>query len=272
VYRDGIRVLKGEIPVFVLHDVSSEWMERAARFLADNGYRTVDADEHFELARQRVVPERTIHLTFDDGWASLSQVAYPLLRRFGFRASSFIIPGLIGERDRIHPRPEGNGEPLCSWNEIAEMHRSGTIDFQSHTMFHRSAAHWPTVHPLRDDLPIPHGLPEMTLEEDLRAAREKIERRLSGKAVRHLAWVNFEGTAAAEIAARAAGYWSTYWGLNGRQQSSGAPLRIRRLPAHYLFRLPGVGRQPLRSLLAERCAEHGPAFIRKILASVLPSR
>ena len=145
--------LQNEIPVFTFHSVEPDSFEEKLAFLARNGYRTLSGEEfRAAIAGERDIPERSVLLTFDDGTATLWTVAFPLLRKYGFRAVSFIIPGCIPEqapetptfldykkkRATIHAllARERGDFPLCSWQEIQEMHRSEVIDFQSHTLHH----------------------------------------------------------------------------------------------------------------------------------------
>jgi hypothetical protein len=145
--------LQNEIPVFTFHSVEPVAFEEKLKFLSRNGYRTLTGDEfRAVIAGERDIRERSVLLTFDDGTATLWTVAYPLLRKYGFRAVSFIIPGCIPEqapetptyqdyeKNRVSPEAllarERSDFPLCSWQEIQEMHRSDVIDFQSHTLHH----------------------------------------------------------------------------------------------------------------------------------------
>jgi hypothetical protein len=145
--------LQNEIPVFTFHSVEPISFEAKLKFLARNGYRTLSGEEfRAAIAGECDIPERSVLLTFDDGVATLWTVAYPLLRKYGFRAISFIIPGCIPEQAPESPTysdyeknrvaadallaRECSDFPLCSWQEIREMHASGVIDFQSHTVYH----------------------------------------------------------------------------------------------------------------------------------------
>ena len=136
------KTLRDEIPVFTLHSVYSEKFKKQLQFLHNNSYQTLTADELYEcLIGSRAIPERAIVLTFDDGWKNLHSVAYPLLKKYEMHAICFLIPGLISSEDRDEEKfkmgKRGLGsEVLCSWEDIKEMHASGIIDFQSHSMYH----------------------------------------------------------------------------------------------------------------------------------------
>jgi peptidoglycan/xylan/chitin deacetylase (PgdA/CDA1 family) len=127
---------RGHVPVFVFHGLEPQSFGRKLQYLADNGYRTLSADEHLAvLDGSAQAPERAVVLTFDDGRASLADVGGPLLQRHGMRGIVFLVPGRTPERsDRP---PAGRAETaLLSWEEIAALSSSGVFDFQSHTLLH----------------------------------------------------------------------------------------------------------------------------------------
>ncbi len=153
VLSNSLRELGEEIPVFCFHSVEPEDFEAKLDYLKSNDYATLDGDALLKaLRRETPLPKRAVVLTFDDGTATLYSVAWPLLRKYGFQAISFLIPGCIPETAPKQPMYEdwaaGDVEksallerekgdfPLCSWQEIREMHASGVIDFQAHTMHH----------------------------------------------------------------------------------------------------------------------------------------
>lgn len=153
IFANGNASLGDEIPVFVFHSVEPRSFRAQLDFLRRNRYVTLDGDTFLAVLQGDIeLPERAVVLTFDDGTASLYSVAWPLLREYGFRAISFIIPGCIPETAPETPtldevaagkareadllQRERGDEPLCSWQEIAAMHASGVIDFQAHTMHH----------------------------------------------------------------------------------------------------------------------------------------
>src|SRR5204863_9128248 len=59
------------LPVFHFHDVTRDWLEPRLSYLAENGYRTVVADdiERYVVDGRSPGP-RAVALTFDDAWAS----------------------------------------------------------------------------------------------------------------------------------------------------------------------------------------------------------
>lgn len=154
--------LREEIPVFTFHSVEPAAFEAQLQYLKHNGYRTLSGAEfQSAMSGEIAIPPKSVVLTFDDGRASLWSVAFPLLRKYGFYAVSFIIPGLISEHAKLSKTYEDyvareasaedllarerSDEPLCSWEEIYAMHESGVIDFQAHTMYHHQVCVSPQV-------------------------------------------------------------------------------------------------------------------------------
>ncbi len=120
--------LGDQVPAFHFHDVTRESLEPQLRYLAENGYRTIDCDQIARLVVDGVQPEpQSVALTFDDAWASVWSVALPLLRQYAMRAIVFAIPGRIDD-DRH--------SPFVTWTQLRELHTSGVFDVQSHTRSH----------------------------------------------------------------------------------------------------------------------------------------
>ena len=114
-----------ELPVFHLHEVTRDWLEPRVRYLAENGYRTVACDEIARYVIAGVVPgPKTIALTFDDAWENTYDVAFPLLKQYGFRAVLYAIPARVGQAG------------FMTWAQLRELSESGVFDVQSHTLTH----------------------------------------------------------------------------------------------------------------------------------------
>ncbi len=79
-----------QLPVFHLHEATVEFLEPRLRHLAENGYKTLTADDVAAYVRVgAALPDRAVVLTFDDARASLWTVAAPLLRRYDLHAITF---------------------------------------------------------------------------------------------------------------------------------------------------------------------------------------
>lgn len=154
VYQMFPSQLNGEIPVITFHLALTDWFEEQCRHISENNYHTLSTEEFDHLIKDKnAKADKCIFITFDDGLKHVWTVAYPLLKKYGLRATCYLIPGCISETDhRVRPTLEdvweGNAseaevmgisknEPaLATWEEIKIMHESGVIDFQAHTMNH----------------------------------------------------------------------------------------------------------------------------------------
>ena len=138
-----------QLPVFHIHEVTPDTLEPRLHRLAEDGYRTVVADEIGHFVRTGRLPgPRSVALTFDDAWASLWTVAAPLLKRYSLRAITFAIPGRVPDAEAVRPTldsgaPAPGSEddsaiPFATWPELKALVASGIVDVQSHTLTHTS--------------------------------------------------------------------------------------------------------------------------------------
>ncbi|MBI4317747.1 MAG: polysaccharide deacetylase family protein [Chloroflexi bacterium] len=138
------------IPVLAYHRVSNEIMrssprlcvgtrkfENQMRFLHEHGFRSVSLPEVVEaIIGVRQLPERAVAITFDDGYRDTYTAALPILRKYGFGATVFLVTSLIGRTNEWDQRSLAvRPVPLLSQAEIREMARCGIV-FGSHSRTH----------------------------------------------------------------------------------------------------------------------------------------
>jgi peptidoglycan/xylan/chitin deacetylase (PgdA/CDA1 family) len=90
--------------------------------------------EHLDA--HRPFPERTVAVTFDDGFADNYATAFPVLAKHALPATIFLAAGYIGGDDLPVLRDRSGIKPM-TWAQVEEMARHG-IAFGAHTMTHRS--------------------------------------------------------------------------------------------------------------------------------------
>lgn len=147
------------IPVFHFHEASRAGLEPYFRHVAENGYRTIGADELEAWVLRGVSPgPYSVALTFDDAWSSLYTTVWPLLAKYGLRAITYVSPGRVPD-GAAPPRPLPAGgttapagadrDPMapmfCTWAELREVEASGRIDVQAHSMRHAQIPADPAV-------------------------------------------------------------------------------------------------------------------------------
>ncbi|MCX5808097.1 MAG: polysaccharide deacetylase family protein [Proteobacteria bacterium] len=130
--QDGFR--KISIPVLLYHDISFEMSDDYTitprlfaahmEWLYANGYKAIsfaDLDTESSL-------DCAVVITFDDGYASFINYAFPFLRAYGFKATINIIGEYVGSyiTDR-------GARPTLSWDEYRYLTASGLVSLGCHT-------------------------------------------------------------------------------------------------------------------------------------------
>lgn len=130
--------------ILMYHRVSGEKDELAvapARFrqqmelLASRRYRVCSVSEVAEALAAGDVLERTVGLSFDDGFRDIADNALPVLKSLGFRATVFVATGVTDGRVPF-AWYDGRQPPVLDWSEVLELDRGGTFEFEAHTVTH----------------------------------------------------------------------------------------------------------------------------------------
>lgn len=112
--------------------ISEAGFRRQLDFLADNGYTPVSFDELISFVNEgAALPEKPVCITFDDGYLSTYEVAYPILGEYGWPATVFVIGVSVEHeyyKDTAYPMT-----PHFGVEAMAEMAASGRMAVQSHT-------------------------------------------------------------------------------------------------------------------------------------------
>lgn len=153
------------LPVLLYHHITEEMdetdsvtvqqFEAQMAMLNNQGYRPISLRQLSEYAEKGTeLPKNPVLITFDDGYFSNYQLAYPILKKYQYPATIFAIGCSIGKstyKDTSHSITPHFGEA-----EIREMVESGLISIQSHTW---DLHQWPPFEgegPLRENvLPLP---------------------------------------------------------------------------------------------------------------------
>lgn len=131
-----------QVPILMYHHlsedvtnsemVSPEQFEAQIRALAEAGYTGISFDElQAYVLRGEPLPEKPVVITFDDGYRSNYTLAYPILQKYGMKATIFAI-GVSFGKDH-YKDTDYTITPHFGAAEAAEMTASGLISIQSHT-------------------------------------------------------------------------------------------------------------------------------------------
>lgn len=133
-----------------------EWLKFNARVATLNEIVTA-------LTQRRPFHERTVVLTFDDGFEDFYSVAAPVLRCHGFPACVFLPTAYCGKTNAWAGQPDWvEKRPLLDWDRIAELAQQG-FEFGAHSRTHPDLTR----------------LPETEAEREIRECRKEIETRIS---------------------------------------------------------------------------------------------
>jgi len=106
-------------------------------YLKTSGFSVISLERACEFMSAGGIPERCVVITFDDGHATLSEYALPLLQSFGFPYTVFLPVDHVKERRAGIPVRREDKTDALTWEEIERLAGSGAA-FGSHTMTHRA--------------------------------------------------------------------------------------------------------------------------------------
>jgi peptidoglycan/xylan/chitin deacetylase (PgdA/CDA1 family) len=130
-------------------------------WLLDHGWHPIDLDTFLQAASDPpVLGEKSVLVTFDDGYRSLLAVAVPVLRRMKVPGVVFVPTDFIGGSN-VWDQDVEPAEPLCSWDDLRTLDANG-ITVQAHGASHAAFSRAPPE-TWRDELERPRLLIERHL-------------------------------------------------------------------------------------------------------------
>lgn len=191
-------------------------------YLKIAGFRVVPIDDIVHLAKGSSAGGKLIALTFDDGFRNFHDYALPVLRKFGYPATVYVVTDLIGKHDAWEDFGDAEHEPLMTWDEIETCRQHG-ITIGSHTKTH----------------PRLSGLSPEQVREEVFGSRQTLEERLDVP-VRHFCYPSGDYNQAVAAAVADAGYVSAVTTRRGRVHAGDNLFElprtfIRRITNPFLF-------------------------------------
>lgn len=126
-----------DIPIFVYHDISyeqtnEEYMqtikgnfEKQIEGLRKLGYKIITYDDLIAYNNgEKKLPQKSLILTFDDGWVGNYTVLFPIVKEYNIPIAINVIDNKVGE------------EGYLNWEQIKEMSDSGLVYIYSHGKEH----------------------------------------------------------------------------------------------------------------------------------------
>jgi peptidoglycan/xylan/chitin deacetylase (PgdA/CDA1 family) len=103
----------------------SQEFDEQMEYLYYSGYTSISPDELLDYIQfNKPLPDKAVLITFDDGYRDTYVHAYPILKKYNFSATVFLITDYVGTNNNY-----------LDWNQIKEMYNHGFV-FGSHTLNH----------------------------------------------------------------------------------------------------------------------------------------
>jgi peptidoglycan/xylan/chitin deacetylase (PgdA/CDA1 family) len=117
--------------------VTPEAFEAQLRCLRNAGAYSITLKQWYEARTTNTpLPGKPVLITFDDGYLDFATYAWPLLQRYGFSATVFIVAGFAGKTNRWDSIFDyGEELAILDWEQIRQLHSEG-VEFGSHTVNH----------------------------------------------------------------------------------------------------------------------------------------
>ena len=112
--------------------ISPAEFEADLQYITEAGYTSITVEQLIAYVTVGVpLPEKPIILSFDDGHRSFYAYAAPLLEQYGQRA----VVAVVGEYSEQYSETDDHNVyyAYMSWEEIAEVSRSGAAEIQNHS-------------------------------------------------------------------------------------------------------------------------------------------
>lgn len=152
----------GNVAVLTFHTVMDHKKDRPWAFLSDSvrtfektlcylkkhNYQTITLRELYDWKQRGKDDDvKRVLIHFDDGFLDNFTIAYPMLKKYGFKASVFVSPEFVDPRPILRetqyenmmagrPVDESNVWGYMSWEELRKVDSEGIIDVQAHAMTH----------------------------------------------------------------------------------------------------------------------------------------
>ncbi len=193
-----------------LNTVKPDELKKQIHFLKNEGYVAIN----FLDIQKGYIPEKPIIITFDDGYSSVFNNAFPILRDVGFTAVVFIITGFIGEWNTWDVNLGGIRFRHLNENQIKALSKAGW-EIGAHGKTHLSFTR----------------LSHQEIKHELEDSKNKLQQ-LTGQPIISLAYPFGIHSQKAEKIAYKIGFrfaCVNLWGTNSYQEN---PMCLKRIPVY----------------------------------------
>lgn len=261
--------MQSGLPILMYHHVSPfpglvtvspETFRAQIAALASAGWKTIGTAELEAFYRGAPLPDKSVLITFDDGYLDNLVYAHPVLAEFGMKAVIFLVTSWVKDGmiraalDGVYDHNEckrriGAGDPdsvILRWSEVNFLQQAGTFEFHAHTHTH---TRW-------DQQGMSAAESCDVLANDLALCKETMKARLGGVSA-HLCWPQGYFHPSYIPVAKAAGFeflYTTRPTVNraGTNPDSIGRVVTRNTPGRWVVRRCGIYASPWQAGLYNR--------------------
>jgi peptidoglycan/xylan/chitin deacetylase (PgdA/CDA1 family) len=135
------------LPVLLYHKMSAssedsltlrpQTFEKHLLYLGQKGYQTISLQQLLAFQETGLpLPKKPVMITFDDGYVSTLDLAYPLLKKFSCKAVFFIPSAGVGKTSFW----DHGAEPLMNADQLKAVD-PGVVEFGLHSADHKNYKH-----------------------------------------------------------------------------------------------------------------------------------
>jgi len=109
--------------------ITADTLESHFIALKNAGYNAISMNDYYLYRTQgKTLAPNPVLITFDDGYISNYEIAYPMLQEHKLKATIFVIASRMGaDNVEFHH---------FTWDQAREMDKSGFVEIESHTFTH----------------------------------------------------------------------------------------------------------------------------------------
>jgi peptidoglycan/xylan/chitin deacetylase (PgdA/CDA1 family) len=119
-------------------EITPAAFEAQMKELKDRGITVISMQDLLAWKRgEKNIPPRSAVITFDDGWKSQYEVAWPIMKKYGYPFTMFIYT------EGVRGGSLGGGEAI-TWEQLADMRDNG-VDIEAHSATHQDLREGHTI-------------------------------------------------------------------------------------------------------------------------------
>ncbi len=132
-----------DIPILAYHKVDTRWelgetwvtpkqFENHIKYLSENGYQSLKCSQLLEPLPNSPI----VVITFDDAYQNFYQYAFPILEKYNFSSTVFVISDYIGKANRWDAVLAGRYFNHLNITQLKELASNELVEFGSHSVNH----------------------------------------------------------------------------------------------------------------------------------------